>query len=370
MDRPRLIFDSLPAFGSSDVATVAPIRDRRTMLDGNAREKYGVPATGSPLQCAVIGAENLDDSIAFYRDALGFDVVDRAVLQGTAFETHWQLSPGARAEMAVLADRGCEVGRLALVRFEATNRLRIRSVSGQRFFGLVNLNFYTDDVRLKTKHLEAAGCRAWSEPVVHDMGEEVGQPIEVMLDGPDGIIINMIELQGRSPAARILRTRGYIDDAGGFNRCGATPVATSQHCVRDYDRAMAFYRDVLGMTVRNDVILQGEAMERFMDYPRGARTRDTYLQGNHVLGKLAVNYPLNFGCEDLAARAVPPHVGYFAQTFVVPDLGDALSSALTTGAVEHSAPVELRMPGLGRSAVAVVRNPGSGALQQLAQLLD
>ena len=329
-------------------------------------DAYGVPAAGSPLYAATIGADDLDASIRFYGGELGLDVLERRSLEGAAFERHWGLPSGATAECAVLADRELAVGRIVLIEFHAGERHHVRHVAGQRCFGFVNLNFYTDEIETHTRRLEAAGAKAWSAPVVHDMGP-VGTPVEVMLDGPDSVIINLIELRAADPSARLLRTVRYIEDHGGYNRCGSTAVATSQHCVRDHGRAMAFNVDVLGMSVRNDVVLNGEAMEHFMRYPPGAQSRDTYLQGNHVFGKIAVNHPLNFACDDLVPRAVAPHIGYLAQSFLVPDLQAALTAARAHQAVEFSETVEYDAPGLGRVLASLVRNPGSGALHELMQ---
>jgi catechol 2,3-dioxygenase-like lactoylglutathione lyase family enzyme len=331
-----------------------------------ALDAYGVPSSGSPVHAATIGVADLAASVRFYVDEMGLDVLGRGALAGLAFETHWRLPADATAAMAVLGHADAPAGRLALIEFHASARELVRNIPGQRFFGLVNLNFYSDDIERHLARLERAGCRAWSRPVIHDMGE-VGDPIEVMVDGPDGVILNLIQLRATRPEARIRRTMRWIADHGGYNRCGTTPVATSAHCVPDYECTIAFHTRVLGMCVRNDVVLQGEAMESFMDYPPGARSRDTYLQGAHVFGKIAVNHPLNFECVDLVPRAVAPNVGYLAQTFVVADLGAALASAATVGAAVHGAPVELDLPGLGRVRTAIVRNPGSGALMELVE---
>jgi len=333
-----------------------------------AATDYGMAPSGSPLYAATIGVEDLARSIAFYRDEMGFDVLDRRRMAGPAFEAHWRLPRGATGDVAVLADRGCEAGRLVLVQFDGEERQVVRNIAGQRFFGLVNLNFYSDDILAHTARLEARGCRAWSEPVVHEMGATVGEPIEVMLDGPDSVILNLIQLQARDPQARIRRTMAWIADSGGYNRCGTTPVATSQHCVSDYARAMAFNMKVMGMSVRNDVELAGAMMERFMQYPPGARTRDTYLQGTHIFGKIAINHPLNFACVDLVPRAVAPNIGYLAQSFRVPDLGASLAAANALGAEVFSPAIELELPALGRVTTALVRNPGSGALHELIQM--
>ncbi|MFO1425626.1 MAG: hypothetical protein U1F11_01355 [Steroidobacteraceae bacterium] len=333
----------------------------------SSERDYGIPAAGSPLYAATISVADLGRSLAIYRDTLGLDEVGRRSLGGPAFAAHWRLPADASAQLVVLADRNAPAGRVALLQFDAPQRHRIRDTDGQSVFGFVNLNFYVDDIELRTAQLEARGCTAWSRPLVHDMGPAIGQPIEVMLEGPDGVIINLIQLRAVNPEARILRTIAWLQDHGGFNRCGTTAVATSAHNVSDYERARAFYERVLGMSVRNDTVLHGEAMETFCRFPRGARLRDTYLQGDHIFGKIALVHPLNFPCTDMARRAVAPHIGYLAQSFRVAGLDAALAAARALGCEVFSAPVELDLPALGAARTAIVRNPGSGALHELIE---
>jgi catechol 2,3-dioxygenase-like lactoylglutathione lyase family enzyme len=319
------------------------------------------------VHAATIGVADLERSVALYRDHLGLDELGRQRLAGRAFETHWGLPAGATATMVLLGEPRFPVGRLALLEFDAPGRQVVREVEWQNIFGLINLNFYSDDIYAHTRRLEAAGCRPWSEPQVHDMGA-MGQPIEVMLDGPDGVVINLIELRGE-PGARVLRTRAWIDDHGGFNRCGTTPMSTTAHHVKRYEPAREFYTRVLGMSVRNDLVLRGENMERFTRFPKGALARDTYLQGDHVYGKIALMHPINFECLDVIARAVAPNIGYLAQTFLVDDLQATLALAATLGTEVFSAALEMELPVHGRVATAIVRNPGSGALHELLQRL-
>ena len=65
--------------------------------------------------------------------------------------------------------------------------------------------------------------------------------------------------------------------------------------------------------------------------------------------------------------AVPPNIGYLAQSFQVGDLAEAASACAAVGAEEFSAPLEIDLPGRGKCAAMLVRNPGSGALQELFQ---
>lgn len=324
-------------------------------------------AHGAPVYAATIGTENLARSIDFYTNQIGFEVVDRVILKGPAFTRHWKVAEDTTAEIAVLADRW-EFGRIILIHWNGRAGLPIRNVPGQRCYGLINLNFYSNDIERHTARIAAAGGHPWTEPTVHDMGPDIGEPIEVMIDGPDTIILNLITLQAKNPKARVRETGDYVANVLGYNKCGLTPVVTTQHCVRDADKALAFYQKVLGLGVRIDTVLKGELMEKFMDYPPGAMTRDIYLYGKTIIGKIAVNQPLNFECSDIVPNAVPPNYGYMAQAFLVDDLVSALAHSQSVGAELYSPAVELQLPGLGNTMTAIVRNPGSGALQELIEV--
>jgi predicted enzyme related to lactoylglutathione lyase len=323
--------------------------------------------TGNPLYAATIGTSDIARSIDFYTRVMGFDVVDRAKLGGPPLARHWHVPAGAQLDVAVLADRW-EFGRIVLLHWIDWAGRPIRHVGGQRCFGLINLNFYTNDIEQQTRRIAAAGCRPWTDPIEHDMGHDIGEPIEVMIDGPDTVILNLLQLQARNLNARVMETANYVRSTLGFNARGLTPVVTTQHCVRDADRGIAFYRSVVGMEVRIDTILKGELMEKFMGYPPGAMTRDVYVNGNSIIGKIAVNQPLNFACSDLVPNAVPPNYGYLAQSFIVDDLATALAHATRIGSQVYSPPTEIELPALRHCVSAIVRNPGSGALQELIQV--
>ena len=322
---------------------------------------------GAPLQAAVIGVRDMAASLAVYRDALGLDVVERRQWRGSAFEALWRLPPGAAAETVVLADRGFEYGRVMLLDFGGDDRIEVRDIAdGLAVVGLVNLNFYARDIVAATDALAMAGCRPWSAPLSHDMGPQVGSPIEVMIDGPDTVVLNLLQ-HTPGPDTRSGRMGLYMRDAFGYSRAGLTPVVTSAHNVRDMDLAVAFYREVLGLEPVLDVVMAGEDMTTFMALPAGSQARAVIVQGRDRFGKIALTQALTYDCADLAPRAVAPNIGYLGQAFVVADLSASLSTARSQGARPYSGPLETDLPGLGSVRTAIVCHPASGALQQLIQ---
>jgi catechol 2,3-dioxygenase-like lactoylglutathione lyase family enzyme len=322
---------------------------------------------GSPLYSAIIGTDSLSRSVSYYRDVVGLDVLAEGRCEDHDFRAHWSLPAGTRADIAVLGNAKAEVGRVTLMEFQGVPRAPIRTEPGQRFYGLVNLNFYTDDIERHTEEHKSRGFHPWTEPIKHAMDPNIGSPTEVMIEGPDGVIVNLVQLTGGAPGSATAQMLAYVRDEFGFNRAGLTPIVTSQQLVPDIDRAIDFYRRVLGMDVFFDTILWRDELNVFMDYPPGSRTRCVFVRGSHHFGKIALNHPLNQEFENLVPKSVPGAIGYFAQSFLVEDLDAALESARAIGTAIYSPPIATNIPGLGRARTAVVRNSGSGVLQELIE---
>lgn len=330
-----------------------------------------VAPQGSPLAVALLSCEQLERSIAFYRDEIGLDAGPVTDWRGPAFEALWKLPAGTRARCCLLGVPGGRVGRVLLLEFIAAagstlRRELIQRTPNSQVFGLANLNFYVRDAASGVRDFTARGYVFWSPPTQHSLDEKVGNPIEVIFDGPDGVAINLVELTSRDPATRIGQMRAYVESHG-YTRSGYTPVVTTSHVARSIAAARRFYESVLQMGVLIDDELKAPHVNAFLRLPMDARTHISFMQGNHMFGKIALSEPLNYmeRCEDLAPRAHAPNIGYLAQIFEVADLDRAAAAcaALRVEAVSPRSKIEV--PGLGLRDQWMVRNPGSGALQWL-----
>ncbi|MDX2223731.1 MAG: VOC family protein [Rhodospirillaceae bacterium] len=325
-----------------------------------------VAPEGSPLSVAVIGVEDMAKSLAFYRDTIGLTAHPQETWAGESFEKLWRLPPGSRAEAVFLELPGVPVGRVLLLQFDAKQRKRIRPNDAPRAFGLVNLNFYTDDIHADSKKLAAMGYKFWSEPMHYNLSSSAGAPTEVIFDGPDSVAINLVELTSTDPATRVGQMRAYVQ-AHGRTPTGYTPVVTSSHCARNVKKAAEFYQTVLKSGILIDEIMASPQQNHFLRLPEKAKTAVKFIQGNHMFGKIALSQPINYPCHDLVPAAVPPNIGYIAQVFVVKDLAAAEAACAALRCEVFAPRMELDVPGLGRVGSLIVRNPGSGALQQIVQ---
>ena len=62
-------------------------------------------------------------------------------------------------------------------------------------------------------------------------------------------------------------------------------------------------------------VLEGPVTNRALSLPPESRTRSVIVQGAHEYGKIALASALNYELPTLVPDAVPPNIGYLAQSF-------------------------------------------------------
>ena len=317
---------------------------------------------GSPLNTAIIGVENLDQSIGFYRDLIGLSVSDPFDWRGKDFEEIWHLPSGSHATGSFCELKGCNAGRVLLLDFKSENKKLIRPKDTSRAYGLFNLNFYTDDIESDTKKFESKGYRIWSKPTYYEMSEGQGSPTEVLLDGPDNIAVNLVELTDDDPSSKVGQMKAYTQK-NGRTPTGLTPVVTSAHTTRDIDLTVEFHRMVLQNNLLIDEVLSSADQNEFLQLPRDAKTAVKFMQGNHMFGKIALSQPLNYECHDMVSDGIAPNIGYIAQAFEVNDLRISEKAIADLNCEIYNQRRLVDFPGLGEIEIIMVKAPGSGALQ-------
>jgi catechol 2,3-dioxygenase-like lactoylglutathione lyase family enzyme len=326
-----------------------------------------VAPNGIPVSICVIGSANLERSLEFYRDLHGMEAGKPVRWSGGAFEAHWHLPKGSSATAVLLHAGPDPVGRVLLLEFDAKDRKEIRGQARfGRSYGLFNINFYTADIWADYRRFKAKGYEFWSEPVQHAFTGNVGSPIEVVFEGPDSVLVNWVELAATDPQQRIGKMKAYVEQYG-RTRTGFTPVVTTASVMRDIAVSRRFYEQVFDMGIHINQVLESEGYRKFQRVPPGGRTQVTFMQGNHMFGKIATSQPLNYDIPDVVPLAVAPNIGYIAQSFLVPDLTEYERRCRVVGAEVYTPRMDIEIPGLGMRHAMIVRNPGSGCLQQLIE---
>jgi catechol 2,3-dioxygenase-like lactoylglutathione lyase family enzyme len=318
----------------------------------------------APVSAVVIGAKSLDDSLKFYSGTLGLSVTDSRTWQGPDFERYWHLPAGSKARVAFLGQGADPVGRIQLMEFDAPDRKLVRPPEIRRATGLFNLNIYAADMAKDYEKLKARGFNFWSQPAHNNFGPVVGETLEAAFDGPDGVVINLIQLLSDNPKTVIGHIVEFIK-AYGRTPTGFTSVVTTAHGVLDMEKALAFYYGPLHMTAFIESVLKGPVTNRALCLPEHCETRSVLVQGAHEYGKVALATPMNYEVPNLVPDAVAPNIGYLAQSFQVANLAETAKACAAVGAEVYTAPMTVDLPGRGRRQAMIVRNPGSGALQEL-----
>ena len=325
-----------------------------------------IAPNGSPLNTVMIGVENMEKSLHFYRDLIGLSANNIEVWHGDKFEKFWKLPDGSKAEACFCELPGCNVGRVMLLDFKTKSKKKIRPENTPRAYGLVNLNFYTDDISKEIKKFVNNGYRAWSEPKFYEMSGSQGSPTEVVFDGPDTVAINLVELSDDNPNTKVGQMKIYTRE-NGRTHTGLTPVVTSAHTAKDINKSVEFYRKVLKSDVLIDEILSSPEQNEFLNLPQNAKTAVKFIQGNHMFGKIALSQPINYQCHDMVGDAIAPNIGYIAQVFEVVEIDYCISEINKLNCEIYSEKEEITFPGIGNVTSICVRNPGSGALQIIFQ---
>jgi catechol 2,3-dioxygenase-like lactoylglutathione lyase family enzyme len=325
-------------------------------------------SVSAPVSVVVISVEDLDESLEFYAETLGLDVVETLTWQGPEFERYWQVPEGTTARCVFLGHGADPVGRIQLMEFDSPDRKLIRPAGIRRATGLFNLNLYTQDIKQDFLQLRSQGFDFWSEPAYNNFGPAVGETMELAFDGPDGVVINLVELLTEDPKTLIGHIHSFVS-AYGRTPSGFTAVVTTAHSVLDMEKALAFYYGPLHMKLFVDSVLEGAETNAALNLAEDSRTHSVLVQGNHEYGKIALAAPLNYEIPNLVPDAVAPNIGYLAQSFQIADIDEAARACAEVGAEEFSPTIEIDLPGRGKCKTMLVRNPGSGALQELFQIL-
>jgi catechol 2,3-dioxygenase-like lactoylglutathione lyase family enzyme len=130
---------------------------------------------------------DLERSLRFYRDMLGFEEVIRRRIDGGYIGTLMG-RPNLRMELVIL-----QAGptKLELIAYREPHRTVCPPADGNP--GAMHITLLVDDVRAWHARLAAAGVESQSPPVAIDDGPNAGGWAVMLLD-PDGTWVELLEL--------------------------------------------------------------------------------------------------------------------------------------------------------------------------------
>lgn len=262
-----------------------------------------------------------------------------------------------RIAQTLLRAPGDPRGRIRVIRFDGVDKALIRP--SQRTWdsgGIFDLDMFSTDVRaLYSRLVVDHGWTAFGEPVDYVIGEfDVAQ---VVARGPDGL--NLAVIQPHKPPLFALP---------GFDRLSR--VFNSTQLVADLDRALAFYRGILGWEVLlheevTGVVEPGaDVLGLPLPLARECRRRVAIV---HPEGRNDGSVELieigGVTGEDRSARAVAPNVGLLALRLAVADARAEAEAIVARGGTLHTRPMALEIAPFGPATVFSVRAPDGAILE-------
>ena len=149
------------------------------------------PVDDVPLQRATIVVSDLDEAIAFYRDALGLPLVRVLELQSPTTRESLGLPASARVRFATLGSDADSPGQLGLLEItQAAMAAAALPAPPQVGIGQVLLVWRVDDAAAARRRVLAAGATLITD--IKPFANRAGR--ELVIAAPDGTRIQLVEL--------------------------------------------------------------------------------------------------------------------------------------------------------------------------------
>jgi catechol 2,3-dioxygenase-like lactoylglutathione lyase family enzyme len=296
----------------------------------------------SAVRSVVVRVRSVAESRPFYEQGLGLTCTGVEECAAAAVGLS-----GGTARVAQFAQAGEPYGMIELVEWSAGTGEPIRDPHRPLDFGWFTNNLLTHDMQRALPQITQFGARAVSEPKSYLATRRI---TETMIDTPTGERCTLIQAGDATdaphPFGQALATMGVI--------------------VPDYDAALAFYRDALGLAVAFAMEHTGAPFDALVGAPAGTRLRMALLtsDGNWT-GKyeiLEMTPPAGHApARDASPRADGARNGYWLVSAYATDL-DAVRANVGSAALARG-PVDIERPGTGRVRLMVVRAPGGELLE-------
>jgi catechol 2,3-dioxygenase-like lactoylglutathione lyase family enzyme len=308
----------------------------------------------SEIRIATLSVGDLDRSLRFYTDGLGYRELDRGPVPAEVAGP-WRVPAGLTGHQVVLSADDGQVGMLRLVAFDAPGEPIFERVQDAGHYAA---NFRVRDIQETMARLVEHGAQPppWRdgpiEPhhwVLHDV-----EVWDSMFRDPDGSYVDVYQIVKGPPLLGELE--GEV-----------SPIETMAVHTVDAPTARAFYEG-LGYRVWYEQMVDPQP---FLGMPPGSQLHNVNLmmRGDVVPGRVELAQRIGQGdVATLEDRAVPPNRGYLSVSFESDNVDADAATALALGAREISRPVDVQLPALGRVRLTTLLGPDGEALELYQRL--
>lgn len=248
----------------------------------------------SSWTAVTVGVADLDEALELWVDDFGFALVERRSGPDEALAELWAIDAGDIARQALVQTHGSELGMLHLVEFNDPDP-PVRA--GAQVFDSVpkNLDIYVTDMPARLAALESAG-RSFRNEKFSEVTAPNGITFrEMHMPGHDLINIVLLEILGGDMV---------VPDE---TFAGVGPLIV---IVDNAEQEKRFYRDVIGLKMLSDNLLDGPEIEKMIGLPPGAAL-DVSIWGrsDQPYGQIEVIDYRGVDGNNLYPRAKPKSLG-------------------------------------------------------------
>lgn len=162
-----------------------------------------------PIHHVTLSVHDLERSVAFYRDVLGFRPTLSAVVDDEEHRTYLRLARGVVGRAVIMQAEGAITGSVELIHWAdadgaSPNPSHPPKRPGDPGVCLLAFEVTDEGLREVYDRLVAHGIECWSEPVAMHI-EGYGEIAAVVFEDPDGVMIELLTLPSLEEARRARR---------------------------------------------------------------------------------------------------------------------------------------------------------------------
>jgi catechol 2,3-dioxygenase-like lactoylglutathione lyase family enzyme len=306
-----------------------------------------MPIGGEDTHYLSVG--NLDRCLELFRDFMGMELVSDGMLDPVQVQRRFNLPAGYQARAAFLRSR-LQTTLLGLIEFKPNSGKVIRQPKTHDY-GHWASAFLVKSTDAVYEGLLQKGYKFVSPPFFYKPDWLPFSVKEVVLIGPDQITFGHFEKMGGDP---IESPHNYIR----FDH--------SAQYVKDIDEGIRFYRDTLGLDLRDDMTLSPGLLDQLLVVPPRTKTRTAMLYKKDQVSLTVQLIQVAVPGRSLADVARPPNRGAFLMSFQVDSLAEYQRRLEDAGAPVLSGPLEFRDPVHGPCQALITAGP-NGEMVELFQ---
>ena len=274
----------------------------------------------SEIKLVTLGVADLDRSIAFYADALGFVEISRTRVDHEALSEAWRIPAGIAGRYAIMGIPSLPSGMLRLVEWTPSGDQVWAAPARFQDLGAYAVNFRVKEIQTAWNLLGQFGAKEKSKPAYWEVEQNIAAWDSQCYD-PDGTVLDVFQVVGE-----IERTLGPF--RSGHDASEVQTVAIHCHHAR---RSEEFYRG-LGFEPLYDRVI--EHIWSFLGLPAGTKVHNINLimPGARPNGRIELAEYVGLQGRSLKARTVPPGRGPLMMSLQVTNLDEAGTRVKDLGA--------------------------------------